>query len=202
MNMIGIRRFDETVRGTGRSAAVVAAGIVWAMCLPYEVAAQGGFNGPGRYEITNLKSGKVLDLDRNDQTTVIQFSSRGTDNQVWEIVSAGSGFYFLRNTMNANALEAVGTTNNTPVRGTRFNGSAGQQWRFDTGKDGNALIVSRLRKTLEIPGGTSADAARALIYDADGDSNQQFSFRRVAGSRGSDSAANVNTNSGAITCSS
>jgi hypothetical protein len=46
--------------------------------------AQGGFNGPGRYEITNVKSGKVLDLDRNDQTSVIQFSSRGTDNQVWE----------------------------------------------------------------------------------------------------------------------
>jgi len=46
--------------------------------------AQGGFGGPGRYEITNIKSGKVLDLDRNDQTTVIQYSARGTDNQRWD----------------------------------------------------------------------------------------------------------------------
>lgn len=200
--MIGIRRFDETVRRTGRSAAVVAAGIVWALCLPYEAAAQGGFNGPGRYEIMNLKSGKVLDLDRNDQTSVIQFSSRGTDNQVWEIASAGAGFYYLRNTMNANALEVVGTTNSTPVRGTRFTGSAGQQWRFDTGKDGSALIISRLGKTLEIPGGTSADGARAQIYDADGDSNQRFTFRQVSGGRALDSGASVNPNSGTITCSS
>ena len=79
--MIGSRRFHQSVRRTVRSATVVATGIVWALCLPNEAAAQGRFNGPGRYEITNLKSGKVLDLDRNDQTSVIQFSSRGTDNQ-------------------------------------------------------------------------------------------------------------------------
>jgi len=79
MNMIGSRRFHQSVRRTVRSATVVATGIVWALCLPNEAAAQGGFNGPGRYEITNLKSGKVLDLDRNDHTSVIQFSSRGTE---------------------------------------------------------------------------------------------------------------------------
>ena len=55
-----------------------------------------------------------VDLDRNDQTSVI--SSRGIDNQAWEIRSAGSGLYSLRNTMNGNALEAARTAHNTPVR--------------------------------------------------------------------------------------
>src|SRR6185503_1404586 len=184
MNMIGIRRFDETVRGTGRSAAVVAAGIVWAMCLPYEVAAQGGFNGPGRYEITNLKSGKVLDLDRNDQTSVIQFSSQGTNNQIWDIRAVGSGFYSLRNVMNGNALEATGTGNSAPVRATRLDGRTSQQWRIDAGRDGNALLVSRQGKTMDIPNGATGDGAQVQIYSINGESNQQFQFRPVAANPG------------------
>ena len=69
-----------------RFAAAIACSV---LSLP--LPGQGGFAGPGRYEIMNLKSGKVLDLDRNDQTTVIQFSPRGTDNQSWQIRSAGGG---------------------------------------------------------------------------------------------------------------
>ncbi len=80
--------FHNSVGRMGPSVAVVA-GIVWVLCVPYQAAAQGGFSGPGRYEITNLESGKVIELDRNNQTSVIQFSSRGTDNQAWEIQAAG-----------------------------------------------------------------------------------------------------------------
>lgn len=101
--MIGGWQLGASVRRT-RQFAAMAAGIGWALSLPFMAGAQGGFNGPGRYEITNLKSGKVLDLDRNDQTSVIQFSSRGTDNQAWDIRAAGGGFYSLRNVMNGNAI--------------------------------------------------------------------------------------------------
>ena len=176
------------------NVVVVVAASVLALCLPYQALAQGGFNGPGRYEITNLKSGKVLDLDRNDQTSVIQFSSRGTDNQAWEIRAAGGGFYSLRNVMNGNSLEAAGTRNSTPVRATRFNGRSSQQWRFDTGKDGYALIVSRLGKTLDIPDGTTSDGARVQIYDRNGESNQRFTFRLVSGNRGGGSIDNPSPN--------
>jgi beta-barrel assembly-enhancing protease len=168
-----------------------AAGVLLTLCLPPQAVAQGGFDGPGRYEIVNVKSGKVLDLDRNDQTSVIQFSTRGADNQVWEIRAAGGSFYSLRNAMNGNALEAVGTRNSTPVRATRFDGRSGQQWRFDAGKGGNALIVSRLGKTLDIPNGTNSDGARVQIYDRNGDSNQQFQFRRADGNRAGGSGGNM-----------
>lgn len=66
--------------------------------------AQGGFRGPGRYEIYAPLSRKVLDMDRNDRRTIIQYESRHTDNQTWDIVDAGGGFYFIRNVMNGNAL--------------------------------------------------------------------------------------------------
>ena len=187
-----------------QNAAVIAV-IALALGLPQDARAQGGFNGPGRYEITNLKSGKVLDLDRNDQTSVIQYSSRGTDNQAWEVRSAGAGFYSLRNTMNGNALEAVGTSNSTPVRATRFDGRSGQQWRFDTGRDGNALIVSRLGKTLDIADGATRDGATVQTYEGNGESNQRFTFKLVSGNNNTGSNSNApeavraNTSGGART---
>ena len=191
--MISNRKFHDAIRRTGQSVAVVA-GIALALCLPYQAAAQGGFNGPGRYEITNSKSGKVLDLDRNDQTRVMQFSSRGTDNQAWDIQTAGGGRYSLRSVMNGNALEAVGNSNSTPVRATRFDGRSSQQWRFDAGKDGTALIVSQVGKTLDIPGGSTSDGALVQTYEVNGDSNQRFTFRRVAANLGGGSPANASPN--------
>jgi hypothetical protein len=182
----------QTITGSGTRRLIAVAGVAWSLFVPYQAAAQGGFNGPGRYEITNLKSGKVLDLDRNDQTSVIQFSSRGTNNQVWDIRAAGSAFNSLRNVMNGNALEAAGTSNRTPVRATRFDGRSGQQWRFDPGRDGNALIVSRLGKTLDIRDGTTREGAPVQIYDGNGDSNQQFKFRRGAdNSSGNATSGNI-----------
>jgi beta-barrel assembly-enhancing protease len=174
--MIGSRQVRDSVRRMRRSAVVVA-GIVWVLSLSWEAHAQGGFNGPGRYQITNLKSGKVLDLDRNDHTKVIQFSSRGTESQVWNVQQADAGFFYLRNARSGNVLEAAGTRNSTPVWAKRFNGKSGQQWRFDTGKDGNALIVSRLGKTLDIPGGSSSEGALVQTHDVNGESNQRFALR-------------------------
>ena len=148
--------------------------------------AQGGFDGPGRYEITNVKSGKVLDLDRNNQTTVIQFASRGTDNQTWFARPAGEGFFYLRNGMNGYALDAGGGDNSTPVTGRPFTGRDNQQWRIDPAKDGNGLIVSRLGRTLDIPDGSTRDGVRVQIFNVNGDSNQRFFFRRIEGPGGWD----------------
>ncbi|HEV2688737.1 MAG TPA: DUF3011 domain-containing protein [Bryobacteraceae bacterium] len=144
---------------------------------------QGGFAGPGRYEIMNLKSGKVLDLDRNDQTTVIQFSPRGSENQSWDIRPAGGGAFYLRNGMNGFALDAGGGGRSEPVRGVPFNGGPSQRWRLESGKDGNALIVSQFGRTLDVPDGSPRDGLQIQLYDLNGDSNQRFILRRLGGGR-------------------
>jgi len=151
-----------------------------AACVPLPAWAQGGFNGPGRYEISNVRSGKVIDLDRNDQTTIIQFSPRNTDNQQWDVVPAEPGFWCLRNAMNGNALEVMGPGNSTPVRGMPFTGSPRQQWRIVPANDGNALITNRLGKTLDIPNSSIRDGARIQTYNVNGEANQRFVFRRLA----------------------
>ena len=68
-----------------RLCLTAALALAAAACTPFPAWAQGGFNGPGRYEIGNVRSGKVIDLDRNNQTSVIQFSARNTDNQQWDV---------------------------------------------------------------------------------------------------------------------
>ena len=158
-------------------------GLFAVLCLQGVAFGQGGFNGPGRYEIANLQSGKVLDLDRNDQTTVIQFSPRGADNQTWDVVPADGGYYVLRNGMNGNALEVVDSRNSSPLRGTRFHGGPSQQWRIESSKDGNALIVSRIGKAIDVPDGSNRDGIKMQIYDRNGDENQRFIFRSLGRGR-------------------
>jgi hypothetical protein len=141
--------------------------------------AQGGFDGPGRYEITNLKSGKVLDLDRNDQTTVIQFSARQTDNQVWRVERGPEGSFFIRNVMNGKALQVTSNSKSSPVICGRFDGGRDQQWRIEPGKDGNLLIVSSNGLTVDVPDGSNRDGLHLHMYEKNGDSNQRFMFRRA-----------------------
>ena len=175
------RRYSFRVLG---SRLGVATGLGIVLYFPCFLGAQGGFSGQGEYEIANVKSGKVLDLDRNNQTSVIQFSSRNTDNQVWVIIPADSGYYFLRNAMNGYALDVPVNRNSAPVRGVPFSGDQSQQWRIDRGKDGSALLINRLGRALDIPGGTSREGANVQIYEANGDSNQRFTFRAVSGNFG------------------
>ena len=151
-----------------------------AAAMPFPARSQGGFNGPGRYEISNVRSGKVIDLDRTTQSDVIQFSARGTDNQQWDVTPAQNGFWFIRNAMNGNALEQMDNRNSTQVRGTPFNGGPSQQWRIVPAADGNALMTNRLGKTLDVPNGQTRDGVRINTYDINGNPNQRFMFRRLA----------------------
>jgi hypothetical protein len=151
-----------------------------AASIPVQCWAQGGFDGAGRYEISNVKSGKVIDLVRNDQTTVIQFSPRNTVNQQWNVAPAEPGFWYVRNALNGAALEAMSSGNSSPVRGMPFTGSPTQQWRIAPANGGNALITNRLGKTLDIPNASTRDGVKVQTYDINGEANQRFVFRRLA----------------------
>jgi len=162
-----------------RRYLVTALAMAAAASLPSAAWAQGGFNGPGRYEITNVRSGKVLALDRNDHTTVIQLSPRNNSNQYWDIREVEGGYWFIRPGMAGGALECMNVANSTPVRVTPFTGTPSQQWRITAGKDGNALITNRNGKTLDIPNGTDREGARVDTYEINGEANQRFKFRRI-----------------------
>jgi hypothetical protein len=151
--------------------ACAAAGIAWGQ------PARGGFEGPGRYVITNTDSRKALELDRLDHRTVIQSSLREHDSQRWDIEKAGPDLFYVRNASDGRALEASGA--NGVAACARFNGGVNQQWRIEPGKEGSALIVSQDGRALEIPEGSSMDGARVRVAEPKGEVHQRFAMRRV-----------------------
>ena len=137
-----------------------------------------GFDGPGWYQIMNVKSGKALALDQ-DQSTVTQFPPSNLEFQAWYFEPAEPGYFFIRNGVNGNALEPTAGNNSAVVLAAPFHGTPSQMWRLDRGKDGNALLMNHFGKTLDLPNGTDRNGVRFQIYQANGDSNQRFILRRL-----------------------
>ena len=95
----------------------VAAGVVWALCVPFHATAQDVMNGPGRYQFRNFASGstkdriadlsqlwktpwkKVFDVYRSDETRAIPFSSRPSGHQFWDMQSATFGYHVSGNAL-------------------------------------------------------------------------------------------------------
>jgi hypothetical protein len=145
--------------------------------------AQGGFSGPGWYQITNLRSGRSLAL-APDQRAVLQFSPRDAEEQAWIIEPGPGGFFFIRNGVNGGALQPTSGDRSAIVVTAPFDGQPGQQWRIQAGKDGNALIVNYYGRVLDIPDGAERDGVPLQIYDNNGDSNQRFTLRPMNGDYG------------------
>ncbi len=156
--------------------------LLLSVLLPLAAFGQAGYNGPGRYEIMSNVSRKVLDLDRNDQRTVIQYDSRNTDNQYWDVQDAGGGFVILRNGMNGNALTQTRANNSEPVSGQPVSNSDSQRWRFESGNNGSVIIVNASGKALDIPEGSTNNGVKINTYDRNNEINQQWSLRRVSNS--------------------
>ena len=142
--------------------------------------AQGGFRGPGRYEIYSPLSRKVLDMDRNDRSTIIQYESRRTDNQVWDVSDAGGGYYYIRNGMNGYALAVRDNRNSTPLVAEPFNNAPNQQWRIENGNDSSAILVNRNGKAIDIPYGSTNDGVKVNSYGRNGEVNQRWLFQEAS----------------------
>ena len=137
-------------RANSRVKPAVTRAILCAALATCVAFAQGGFNESGRYEITNVKSGKPLEIDHNHR---------------WDIAPTGSGFYSIRNAMNGKALEA-------PLVCVRFDGNPSQQWRIRAGRDGSVSIVSRGGWVMDIDSNrwftfklVASDNDRACFYE-------------------------------------
>lgn len=141
-------------------------------------AAQGGFSGPGRYMILNVKSNKALEATRGG---VVQNNRTGSRSQIWTVTPARGGQVTIQNDMNGCALTLGGSGNSAPVRCNPLRQAPDQFWSLQPGKDGNPLIVARNGKVLDIPNGSTNSGVRVQTYDRNGENNQRFYFQRAGG---------------------
>lgn len=132
-----------------------------------------------------------MDLDPQDRVTVAQSSPRGTPSQQWIIESAEGGTFVIRNAQTRRAMEFVEDKNSALVVCQSDRPNPNQQWRIVAGKDGNAMFISRFRRALDVPDGSSRDLLRWQIYENNGDSNQRFTLTAVGPPGGRDFSALV-----------
>jgi hypothetical protein len=156
------------------------AALAAAAALP--ALAQGGFAGPGWYQITNEKTHQSLTL-APDGRGVMQAPARGGDDQAWIFEPAPTGF-FIRSARNGFALEPTAGQNSSPVLAAPFHGGQSQQWRLENARNGNALVVNYYGRTLDIPEGEPRPGLAVQIYDRNGDNNQRFIVAPLRGNFG------------------
>jgi hypothetical protein len=144
---------------------------------------QNSYAGPGRYEIENVASGKVLEVDRKDRRSVQQWSRTGQPNQQWDIEDAGNGFVYIRSVENGMALDIEGGRGRDGARviTSPQSGSDAQRWEIKKGGEGVVRFTSRLGKALDLPHGSHNDGTGFETWEAISQDNQRFRLVRVSG---------------------
>jgi hypothetical protein len=162
--------------------------------VPYSTAAAGNY--PGVYTITNVNSGKLLEipgLSTKPGEVATQYDNSGTDNQHWTITEAGvgAGIYNITNKYSGQRLEIGGDASASLANGATANQwpastTLKQQWRIiDAGSGRYKLQCVNSQLLLEIGGSYMGNGAWANQWPDGGTNNQlwyigQFGLNRMA----------------------
>ncbi|MFF3438819.1 non-reducing end alpha-L-arabinofuranosidase family hydrolase [Streptosporangium sp. NPDC002721] len=139
------------------------------------------------YVLVNRTSGKALDvynLATNDGARITQWARNNGNQQQWQFVDSGGGYYRVKSRHSGKVLDVSGfsTANGgAVVQWSDLNGT-NQQWRLADSDGGHVHLINRnSNKALEVQGASTADGANIVQYDDWGGANQQWQFVQVGG---------------------
>ncbi|MEU8037896.1 family 43 glycosylhydrolase [Streptosporangium sp. NPDC049078] len=139
------------------------------------------------YVLVNRTSGKALDvynLSTADGGRITQWTRNNNNNQQWQFVDSGGGYYRIKSRHSGKVLDVSGfsTANGGAiVQWADLNGT-NQQWRLADSPDGYVRFVNRnSNKALEVQNASTADNANIVQYDDWGGNNQQWQLVQVGG---------------------
>lgn len=140
----------------------------------------------GYYEITNINSGKLLEVSWGDikaNANVAQYEKNNTDAQKWIIKSCGDGYYNIICKCNNLALHVQNnsSTNGTNVKVYFKNGTDSQKFKFQKieiiTKDTYQIETSlNSNKVLDVAGAGQEDGKNVQLYDANNTDAQNFTL--------------------------
>jgi hypothetical protein len=139
------------------------------------------------YELVNRNSGKAMDVcgvSTADGACVQQYTRSGGQNQQWQFVDSGGGYYRVRARHSGKVLDVYNWStadNGSIVQWPDHNGN-NQQWRLADSPDGYVRLISRhTNKALQVQNSSTADGARVVQFTDNGATSQQWQFIRVGG---------------------
>ncbi|RVX39897.1 ricin-type beta-trefoil lectin protein [Nonomuraea polychroma] len=139
------------------------------------------------YVLVNRNSGKALDvynLATNDGARITQWSRNNQNQQQWQFVDSGGGYYRIKSRHSGKVLDVYNwsTANGGAIVQWSDTNGTNQQWRLADSSDGHVRFISRhSNKALEVQGASTADGANIVQYDDWGGANQQWQLVKVDG---------------------
>ena len=138
----------------------------------------------GTYRITNVNSGKVLDVSgqsTSDGANVQQYSYWGGSNQQWNVEDTGNG-YRIQNVNSGKVLDVANasTGNGANVQQYTDYGSDNQRFHIhDQGSGQYHIQPVHSDKSLDVESSSTSDGANVQQYDWYGGNNQLFTLDSV-----------------------
>ncbi|MGW4465027.1 non-reducing end alpha-L-arabinofuranosidase family hydrolase [Micromonospora sp. NPDC004704] len=180
-------------RRRGWLPRIVAAGVtavvvgVAAAAVVSTPAAAATVDTSAWYVLINRNSGKALDvynLATNDGARITQWARNDGNQQQWQFVDSGGGYYRLKSRLSGKVLDVYNwsTANSASiVQWTDANGS-NQQFRLADSAGGYVRLINRnSNKVVEVQGASTADGGNIVQYDDWNGNNQQWQLVRVDG---------------------
>nr|MDT0659907.1 RICIN domain-containing protein [Micromonospora sp. DSM 115978] len=138
-----------------------------------------------QYVFVNRHSGKALDLynfSTADGAPIVQWSRNDGNQQQWQFIDAGSGYYKLRSRHSGKFLEMPNANDGTQLIQNPDNGTTRQHFRVADSEGGHVRLINRhSNKALDIWEWSTADGGIVAQYaDLDG-WNQQWQMIAVTG---------------------
>ncbi|MEW2591907.1 non-reducing end alpha-L-arabinofuranosidase family hydrolase, partial [Micromonospora aurantiaca] len=175
------------VVASGATAVLVGAAAVAAVSAP---AAAASVDTNAWYVLVNRNSGKALDvynLATNDGARIVQWSRNNGNQQQWQFVDSGGGYYRLKSRLSGKVLDVYNwsTANGgSIVQYSDLNGT-NQQFRLADSDSGYVRLINRnSNKVVEVQGASTADGGNIVQYDDWNGANQQWQLVRVDGGGG------------------
>ncbi|NGY59444.1 alpha-L-arabinofuranosidase [Lentzea sp. NEAU-D13] len=142
------------------------------------------------YVLVNRSSGKALDVNgasTADGAALIQWTRTNANNQQFQFVDAGGGYYRLRARHSGKVADVRGasTADGAAVVQWADSGGTNQQFRLADSDSGYVRLVNRNSgKVVEVQGASAADGAAVVQWSDWNGSNQQWQLVRVGGGSG------------------
>ncbi len=138
------------------------------------------FAGKGRYQIQSVASNHFLDLRREDNSTLQQWSGSGALNQQWDFEDAGNGYFYIRSVESGRILEVATSRDGAAVvaKGQQV-GRDNQKFRVIDAGNGQSLIMAKNGKVLDLPNNARNEGQSLQIWGEHRRENQRFVFKPI-----------------------
>ncbi|MFI7552579.1 non-reducing end alpha-L-arabinofuranosidase family hydrolase [Verrucosispora sp. WMMD703] len=178
------RRWLLRAAAAGVTAVVAGSAAAVAVSTP---AAAATVDTNAWYVLVNRNSGKALDvynLATNDGARITQWSRNNGNQQQWQFVDSGGGYYRLKSRLSNKVLDVYNwsTANGAAIVQWSDHNGANQQFRLADSDGGYVRLINRnSNKVMEVQGASTADGGNIVQYDDWNGANQQWQLVRIDG---------------------